>query len=58
MKLSNQVRIDSRFSALLLLRWLLATNRKCRKLGLSPYCTAKEARQSVIQSYGWRMEAA
>src|SRR5262245_20512904 len=52
-KLSHLIRVDSRYSALMLLRWYLATNRKCRKLMLAPYCTAKEARKRVIETYGW-----
>jgi hypothetical protein len=53
MKLSQQIRVDQRYSAMMLLRWLRATNRKCRKLHNQPYCTTAEARREVIATYGW-----
>lgn len=53
MKLSKLIRVDRQHSALLLLRWYRATNRKYRKLGLRPYITAWGAREEVIATYGW-----
>ena len=50
--LHNQIKPDSRFSALLDLRWMRSVNRLSRKAGIPPY-SRKEVRQQILMKYGW-----
>ncbi len=54
-RLSKQIRIDQRYSALCLLRWIRTTNQMVRKMhALSKYyMSVRQARELVIATYGW-----